>query len=195
MAFEGPTPDARTHRGAVSRRRQESERPGLYRADEFAEFTVEEFRRGLEGLTEEEALFRPEKADGTQMNAISWTVQHVAGHWLNVALAVRELPLESRRPPGDGTPPPYAGALALFDEATSGLDWVAAATDQAMSRPWTRPGGESVAMFLARAVQHTWFHIGEINAVSQLLGHPEIVFVGDLAGRLDWVPAERDSES
>ncbi|HJM75717.1 MAG TPA: hypothetical protein QGI71_07655 [Dehalococcoidia bacterium] len=47
--------------------------------------------------------------------------------------------------------------------------------------------GESVAMFLARAVQHGWFHIGEINAVRQLLGHAEIIFVGNLAGRLDWV--------
>ena len=31
----------------------------MYRADEFAEFAIAEFRRGLEGLTEEEARFRP----------------------------------------------------------------------------------------------------------------------------------------
>jgi|ETNmetMinimDraft_2_1059921.scaffolds.fasta_scaffold259495_2 hypothetical protein len=56
-----------------------------------------------------------------------------------------------------------------------------------MSRTLQELRGESVAMFLARAVQHGWFHIGEINAVRQLLGHAEIIFVGNLAGRLDWV--------
>lgn len=159
----------------------------MYRAEEFAEFTVEEFRRGLDGLTEEEARFRPEKADGTRMNAISWTVQHIASHWLNVARAARELPLDRHGLPADGTPPDYAAALAMLDEAASGLGWIAEVSDKAMLRRWRGPDGESVAMFLARAVQHTWFHIGEINAVRQLLGHPEISFVGDLAGRLDWV--------
>jgi hypothetical protein len=159
----------------------------MYRADELAEFAVEEFRRGLEGLNDQEALFRPEKADGTRMNSISWTVQHIAGHWLNVACAARQLPLQNRTAPNDGTPPPYADALALLDEATGDLSWVGEASDEAMSRPWQYPGGESVAMFLARAVLHTWFHLGELNAVRQLLGHAEIRFVGDLSGRLDWV--------
>ena len=162
----------------------------MYRADESAEFTVEEFRRGLDGLTGEEALFRPEKADGTRMNAISWSVQHIADHWLNVARSARGLPLESHAPPSGGSPPEYAAALALFDQATGDLGWIAEASDEAMLQPWRSAGGESVAMFLARAVQHSWFHIGEINAVRQLLGHPEISFVGDLAGRLDWVARE-----
>ncbi len=159
----------------------------MYRADEFAEFAIAEFRRGLAGLTEEEARFRPEKADGTRMNAISWTVQHIADHWLNVARAARDLPLERRSPPSDGTPPDYADALTMLEAAASDLGWVAQASDEAMSRTLRELRGESVAMFLARAVQHSWFHIGEINAVRQLLGHPEIIFVGDLDGRLDWV--------
>ena len=159
----------------------------MYRADDFAEFAIAEFRRGLEGLTEEEARFRPEKADGTRMNAISWIVQHIADHWLNVARAARDLPLERQRPPSDGTPPDYADSLAMLEAVASDLGWVAEASDEAMSRTLRELRGESVGMFLARAVQHSWFHIGEINAVRQLLGHPEIIFVGDLAGRLDWV--------
>jgi hypothetical protein len=37
-----------------------------------------------------------------------------------------------------------------------------------------------------RATLHTWFHIGEINAVRQLLGHKEIPYVGKLIGTLEW---------
>ncbi len=93
----------------------------MYRADEFAEFAIEEFRRGLERLTEEEARFRPEKADGTRMNAISWNVQHIADHWLNVARAARDLPLERQHPPNDGAPPDYADALAMLEAAANDL--------------------------------------------------------------------------
>jgi hypothetical protein len=32
---------------------------------------------------------------------------------------------------------------------------------------------------VARAVSHSWFHAGDVNAVRQLLGHAEIRFVGD----------------
>ena len=52
--------------------------------------------------------------------------------------------------------------------------------------------GESVGTFLARAVMHTWFHIGEINAARQLLGHGEIRFVGALDGWLEWVAERSD---
>ena len=37
-----------------------------------------------------------------------------------------------------------------------------------------------------RAVLHTWFHTGEINAVRQMLGHAEIPFVGKMLGNLEW---------
>jgi hypothetical protein len=49
---------------------------------------------------------------------------------------------------------------------------------------------ESAGTFLMRAVMHTWFHCGEINAIRQLLGHPEIAFVGPFDGNLEWVPEE-----
>ena len=37
-----------------------------------------------------------------------------------------------------------------------------------------------------RAVLHTWFHAGEINAVRQMLGHAEIPFVGEMLGSIEW---------
>ena len=48
---------------------------------------------------------------------------------------------------------------------------------------------ESTGTFLGRAIFHTWFHTGEINAVRQMLGHPEIMFVGAAGGELAWVPS------
>ena len=157
----------------------------MYETTELAAFAVREFKRGLEGLTAEEALVRHDKPDGTQMNAISWTVRHIAHHWQNAGRAARGEALE--RQMGDVTPPPYDEALALLDETTRDLGWVSEVGDEAMSRRPPELRGESVGTFLARAVMHTWFHIGEINAARQLLGHGEIRFVGALDGWLDWV--------
>lgn len=159
----------------------------MFDTTELAAVTVDEFRRGLAGLTGDEASFRPEKADGSRMNAIAWSVQHVANHWGNVARAVAGRPLEWHGPPADGTPPDFEAALSMLDVATSDWGWLASAGNAAMMRVDADGNGESVGTFLARAVLHTWFHTGEINAVRQLLGHPEIGFVGAAAARLRWV--------
>ena len=56
----------------------------MYEPIELARFALSEFERGLEGLTDDEARTRFEKADATEMNAISWTIGHIAAHWLLV---------------------------------------------------------------------------------------------------------------
>ena len=48
----------------------------MFQPTDLARFALSEFERGLDGLTEEETRTRVAKADGTQMNAISWTVGH-----------------------------------------------------------------------------------------------------------------------
>mgnify|MGYP001244007086 CR=1 FL=1 len=57
----------------------------MYPTHELAGFALSEFHRGLAGLTEEEIQTRTAKANGTQMNAISWIVGHIASHWVGVA--------------------------------------------------------------------------------------------------------------
>jgi hypothetical protein len=162
----------------------------VYNTSELATVTVREFRRGIEGLTASEVLVRHEKADGSTMNAIAWIVAHVAAHWTNArALASGEEP-RAPRPPADGTPPDYAEALELLRTATDDLGWVRAASDERMSTRYPRLDNEMVGTFLMRAVLHTWFHTGEINAIRQLLGHPEIRFVGAFDGALDWIPEQ-----
>ena len=161
----------------------------MYRSDQLAEFTIEEFRRNLGGLSDADALVRVPKDDGTEMNAVSWIVQHIASHWINVyAQGVGgPFPMDTL-PPQGGTPPAYPDALALFDEGAQILEWLPEAPEAAMLRPSMR--GETVGQFLLRAVLHSWFHIGEINAIRQHLGHPTLDFVGDFAGRLAWIEGQ-----
>jgi hypothetical protein len=159
----------------------------MYSTADMAAVAIDEFRRGLDGLTPDEAQYRPPKADGSAMNAVAWTVQHIGAHWWNVRLAALGKPLENRNPPRDGTPPAWEDALAVFNEAVQDLSWIVEASDGAMGRPMEELRGESTGTFLARAIFHSWFHIGEINAVRQLLGHSEIRFVGPNGARLKWL--------
>ncbi len=162
----------------------------MYDTTELAVVTVAEFRRGLEGLTAEEALVRHPKADGSTMNAVSWIVAHIAAHWDSAqayAMGREAAPLQ---PAADGTPPPYEDALVRLEMATGWLGWIAAAGDMRMSRQ--HEGRQHTpGTFLLRAVMHTWFHCGEINSIRQLLGHPEIAFVGPFDGKLAWVAEEQ----
>lgn len=167
----------------------------MYHPIELFRFAVSEFRRGLEGLTDDEARVRLPKADGSQMNAISWTVGHIAGHWLFVdAIATRR-----RRPSGlrrfgtdgDPTPPPLEEVRGLLDDAEARSDsWIAAAGSALLNTTHDIEidPGENLGTRVMRAVLHTWFHNGEINAMRQQLGHPEIFFLGDITEFLEWRP-------
>ena len=66
--------------------------------------------------------------------------------------------------------------------------WLPGATDELLSskRDFGPQASENLGTQLMRAVLHTWFHIGEINATRQMLGHPEIQFVGRMVGRLEY---------
>jgi len=162
----------------------------MFRSDELAAFTIDEFRRNLEGLSDEDALIRVPKDGGGEMNAISWVVQHIASHWINVHAQGRDQPFRmDALPPQDGTPPAYPDALALLEEGARILEWLPDAPPEAFER--RSMGNETVGQFLLRAVLHSWFHIGEINAVRQRLGHETVDFVGDFRGRLEWVPEQR----
>ncbi len=180
----------------------------MYHPVELARFALSEFERGLAGLTDEEARTRLTKADGTQMNAISWIIGHIAQHWLSV----RSFATLERRPSGlrafvsgpaaDPTPLPLSDVLKLFRDAKASIDWIANADNSLMatvreeivkSSATTAQKdlgipNESVGTALMRAILHTWFHIGEINAIRQMLGHQEIFFVGRLVGNLEWRP-------
>ena len=165
-----------------------------FRPRELARFAFSEFERGLEGISDEEARTRVEKSDGTKMNAITWTIKHISVPWLfgYTLAADRPMPSGMRDYFGadaDPTPPPLADALALFADARASMEaWLPRADEDLLSskRDFGPLPDENIGTQLMRAVLHTWFHIGEINATRQLLGHAEIPYVGVLLGNLEW---------
>lgn len=155
----------------------------MYRPIELARFALSEFGRGLEGLSDDDARRRLTKADGTRMNAISWTACHIAGHWLNRPEHLQRFASGS----DDPTAPPLEEARTLLTEARAVTErWLPGADDVLLAQTPDALGGESIGTGVIRAVLHTWFHAGEINAIRQMLGHQPIDFVGQLIGSLEW---------
>ena len=128
------------------------------------------------------------------MNAISWIVGHVNTHWLfEYGLMTEDpMPTVDRFYMGEGadlTPPPLADVRETLTQATALTEgWLLNADDALLSskRDFGPLSDENLGTQLMRAVLHTWFHTGEINAVRQMLGHAEIPFVGQMMGNLEW---------
>lgn len=164
----------------------------MFYPGDLVRFALAEFERGVEGVSPEEALVRLKKADGTQMNAISWTIGHISAHWLTtMAYAKQESAGPQFRrwfgPNADPTPLPLHEARRMLAEARQATEWFATADDSVFS--YKREGRpESAGTGLMRVILHTWFHIGEINAICQMLGHREVPFVGQMTGRMEWRP-------
>jgi hypothetical protein len=160
----------------------------LVRAQRFARA---EYRRGLEGLSDEEARFRADKADGGQMNCISWTAGHLAAQEAAFFVVGVGKPLDPRleqvftgRP---ATTPHLDEVLALWEETTARADeFLETADDEALAAALKIAWAENLGTALMRSTYHYWFHAGEVNATRQLLGHPEIIFVGPMQGRLEY---------
>ena len=159
----------------------------MYDPRDLASFSASEFQRGLVGLTDEESRRRFSKADGAEMNSASWTVAHVAAHWALVTALYTESdpPMEELErylgPTADPEPPALQEACDRFDEVTGAVGGWIQIDGESMTRTVDYEGlapNETASQALMRVILHTWFHIGEINAIRQLLGHPEIEFVG-----------------
>jgi DinB family protein len=159
----------------------------LVQMQRFARF---EFERGLEGLTDEEARFRPVKADSSRMNCISWTIGHLADQeWRLFVRGTGGAEDNRFERYATGRPafePPLNEVLELWREAKANADeWLLTATGEDMERA-AEQWFENLGTCVMRNTYHYFFHAGEINAVRQLLGHPEIPFIGLLRGRLEF---------
>jgi hypothetical protein len=148
-------------------------------------FTRGEFLRGLDGLTAEEATRR-----FAAMNPIAWTVGHLAWHeqilWLEraqdrtVAPAVKETRFSAPT-----STPALDEMLAAWRAVTAAADpYLDALTPQALLGHWEKDGRrhpESIGTSLRRLTYHYWFHLGEAQAIRQMLGHRDLPqFVGDI---------------
>ncbi|MBX3085767.1 MAG: DinB family protein [Anaerolineae bacterium] len=156
-------------------------------------FARSEFVRGLDGVTEEEGRRRFEP-----MNSISWMVAHLTWqeqrYWLTAPQGVILVP-EVNELAGYGQPattPSLAAMWAAWRKVTQAADVnletlnSQTLTTHLVIRGETLP--ESLGSMLRRMTYHYWYHIGESQAVRQLLGHKNLPdFVGAIHAEAPYI--------
>lgn len=157
-------------------------------------FARSELQRALAGLTDDEARRR-----FLSMNCISWTIGHLAWqeqrYWLTIAQDIKLNPALNAEF-GYGKPastPPLEEMLQTWHTITTATDaWLDAATTERLAEQFTVPGWgvtTSYGSLMLRLIGHYWYHIGEIMATRQLLGHTDLPdFVGDLDNKAPYRP-------
>ena len=158
-------------------------------------FVRSEFRRALEGLTDDEAQRR-----FVPMNCISWNVGHLAWqeqrYWLlyggGEPLLLPDIDKQFRYGAPASTPP-LTEMWEAWDRITRAADpWLDAVTTDTLQSELMRDGqptGRIYGSLLLRVIYHYWYHIGENMAVRQYLGHTGLAdFVGDIDAEAPYRP-------
>ena len=149
-------------------------------------FTRSEWLRGLSGISEEDGArhFGP-------MNCISWTVGHLGWHehryWLELAQGKMLFP-QLNVIYAYGAPmstPSFKEMLDLWHTVTQAADpYLDGLATESLMGDLLREGksvGQTVGSALRRVTYHYWYHIGEIQAIRQMLGHRDLPeYVGDI---------------
>jgi hypothetical protein len=150
-------------------------------------FARSEFVRGLEGLTEEDALRRI-----LHMNCISWMVGHLANqehrYWVTWSRQ-KEVVSGLNDLVGFGKPastPPLKEMWASWHKVTAEADQYLDTLTPTLLQEFLlrdgKPMDESIGTLLMRNIYHYWVHTGEASAVRQMLGHTGLPqFVGDMS--------------
>ncbi len=152
-------------------------------------FTRGEWRRGLTGVTENQGA-----EHCGQMNSISWIVGHLAWHEQRTTLdrsqgivlfpsLVKEFAF--------GAPmstPSLAEMLKTWRKVIRASEpFLDTLTTKRLLLDLPLNGksvGQSRGSAIRRMTYHYWFHIGEIQAIRQLLGQKKLpVYVGNIEGR------------
>lgn len=161
--------------------------------DQFR-FTRAEWLRGLRGVSAGDAAchFGP-------MNCISWNVGHLAWHeqrtWLQRPQGIVLFP-ELNRLFAFGAPmstPPLSDMMKAWRAITKAADpFLDSLTTRSLQRQLPLNGkqiGQSMGSAMRRVTYHYWYHIGEIQAIRQMLGHKRLpVYVGDVEGKAPYRP-------
>ena len=154
--------------------------------DQFR-FTRSEWLRGLENISDEDGArhFGP-------MNCISWNVGHLAWHeqrsWLQFAQGRLIFP-ELNTIYAYGAPmstPSLKKTLGIWHQVTTAVDpFLDTLTSATLQNDLLREGksvGQSLGSAMRRITYHYWYHLGEIQAIRQMLGHKGLP---DYVGRLE----------
>ena len=161
--------------------------------DQFR-FTRSEWLRGLEGINEEEGSQHFGK-----MNCISWTVGHLAWHeqrtflWRpqNIILFPQLNELFAYGAPMNT--PSLKEMLKTWRTVAESADaYLDSLTTEVLLTDLLLNGesvGQSRGSALRRITYHYWYHIGEIQAIRQMLGHTNLPeYVGDIETEAPYRP-------
>jgi len=160
-------------------------------------FARSELVRSLADVGDEDARRRL-----GQMNCISWIVGHLADqeqrYWLQRRGRPKVEP-ELNALVGYGQPSSTPSLAEMWDAwraitaATDPyLDGLTVADLEAFPTAGDPPATESVGTMLLRVIGHYWFHIGEAQAIRQVLGHTDLPdFVGAIGEQAPYRPEPR----
>ena len=146
-------------------------------------FARAEFLRCLEGVDNEEG-----RQQIGQMNSISWIVGHLANHehflWV-VAAQDKVIFPELHEVYGYGKPassPPLDEMLDVLRQVSNYADeYLDTLNDRLLGEFLNfneKQFRENIGTTLMRNTYHIWFHLGEVHAIRQQLGHQPPDFVG-----------------
>lgn len=152
-------------------------------------FTREEWLRAIEGVSSTDAV----KHLGP-MNCISWLVGHLAWHeqryWLELSQGKTPYPeLNTRFAYGSPRSSPSLTEVQKIWLEVTGLctPYLDPLTSADLQEELLRHGkvvGQNLGSAMLRLTYHYWYHIGEVLAIRQLLGHRNLPeFVGDIEQR------------
>jgi hypothetical protein len=157
-------------------------------------FSRSEFRRALENVSVEDASKRL-----LPMNSIGWMVAHLAWHehsyWIERAQGKSIIPqlkeLAGYRKPA--STPAIDEMWAAWHTVTQAADvYLETLTVEILQSHLVvneKPLPASLGDMLQRMIYHYWYHIGESQAVRQLLGHKNLPeFVGDIEVLAPYTP-------
>ncbi|MGH2584261.1 MAG: DinB family protein [Dehalococcoidia bacterium] len=157
-------------------------------------FARSEWLRALGDVSAEDAVRRC-----GSMNSISWIIGHLTWqenrYWLIRAQGTNVAPYLDALT-GYGAPP----STPPLDEMWAAWRTVTAATDPFLDSLTTetlqapvvidgQPRDFSLGSMMLRTTYHYWFHIGETQAIRQVLGHTSLPdFVGDIESEAPYRP-------
>jgi hypothetical protein len=133
------------------------------------------------------------------MNCIAWTVGHLAfqeqGFWL---FRAQQKVLFSDLYPvfGTGAPmstPALPDTLRIWKEVVLATEpYLDSVTTASLKEQLLLEGksiGQSVGSALRRMTYHYWYHLGEVQAIRQMLGHSSLPeYVGPIESEAPYVP-------
>jgi len=149
-------------------------------------FARSEFMRGLTGVSEDDAQHRIQP-----MNSLSWIVGHLANqehrYWVMMAQG-QTLFLDLNDRVGYGKPastPSLEEMVSTWKQVIQKADLFLECLNPEQLLTYMLWKGErrdeSIGTMLMRNIYHYWYHIGESQAIRQVLGHKDLAeYVGDM---------------